>query len=177
MREVSFIEEKIRNQRKIAENLKGYTYKITNISAANCHREANMVPKNTRVLIIWQSLIFFDNQHYRQGSVWRQAVNEDATDLVNVKPVIHVQDLCGDARDCSRVKNEMCSDQESTPTSQILVRPESSQKNEQGKSSTSSLHLGNSDVSVTSIDAAFRQLATTLFEGFNLLKPEMLTFN
>ena len=52
-------------------------------------------------------------------SVWRQAVNEDATNLVKVKPVIYVQDLCDDARDCSRVKNEMCSDQESTPTSQI----------------------------------------------------------
>ena len=31
--------------------------------------------------------------------------------------------------------------------------------------------------SVTSIDAAFKQLATTLQEGFNLPKPEMLTFN
>ena len=71
----------------------------------------------------------------------------------------------------------MCSYQESTPTSQILVRPESSQKNEQGKSSTNSLHLRNSDVSVTSIDAAFKQLATTLQEGFNLPKPELMTFN
>ena len=73
-----------------------------------------------------------------EESVWRQAVNEDATDLVNVKPVIHLQYLCDISRDCSTVKNEMCSDQESTPTSQILVRPESSQKNEQGKSSTNS---------------------------------------
>ena len=112
-----------------------------------------------------------------EESVWRQAVNEDATDLVNVKPVIHVKYLCDIARDCSTVKNEMCSDQESTPTSQILARPESSQKNEQGKSSTNSLHLRNSDVSVTSIDAAFKQLATTLQEGFNLQKPELLTFN
>ena len=65
-------------------------------------------------------------------------MNEDATDLVNVKPVIHLQYLCDISRDCSTVKNEMCSDQESTPTSQILLRPESSQKNEQGKSSTNS---------------------------------------
>ena len=71
----------------------------------------------------------------------------------------------------------MCSDQEFTPTSQILVGPESSQKNEQGKSSTNTLHQGNSDVSVTSIDAAFKQLATKLQEGFNLPKPELLTFN
>ena len=33
----------IRNDRKIAEKLRGYTYKITNISAANCQRAANMV--------------------------------------------------------------------------------------------------------------------------------------
>ena len=30
---------------------------------------------------------------------------------------------------------------------------------------------------MTSIDAAFKQLATTLQEGFNLTKPELLTFN
>ena len=71
----------------------------------------------------------------------------------------------------------MSSDQESTPTLQILVGPESSQKNKQGKSSTNTLHLENSDVSVTSIDAAFKQLATALQEGFNLPKPELLTFN
>ena len=104
-------------------------------------------------------------------SVWWQALNEDTTDLVNVKPVIHVQDLC------NRVKNEICCNQESAPTIQILVRPASSQNNEQGKSSTNLLHLGNSYVSVTSIVAAFKQLATTLQEGFNLPKPEMLTFN
>ena len=45
-----------------------------------------------------------------EESVWRQAVTEDATDLVAVKPVIHVKDFCNDARDCSRVKNEICSD-------------------------------------------------------------------
>ena len=37
------IEEKIRKLKKIAEKIKGYTYKIMNISAANCHREANML--------------------------------------------------------------------------------------------------------------------------------------
>ena len=63
----------------------------------------------------------------------------------------------------------------STSTSQILVRPESSQKNEQGRSSTNSFQLGNSDVSMTSINAAFKQLATTLQKGFNLSKPELLT--
>ena len=39
------IKENIRYHRKITVKLWGYTYKITNISAADCHREANMVPK------------------------------------------------------------------------------------------------------------------------------------
>ena len=34
-----------------------------------------------------------------------------------------------------------------------------------------SYSLGSSDVNVTSIDAAFKQLATTLQEGFYLPKP------
>ena len=42
---ILIIKENIRNNRKSIEKLRGYTYKITNISAANCHREANMVPK------------------------------------------------------------------------------------------------------------------------------------
>ena len=39
------IKENIRYHRKITEKLRGHTYKITNISAADCHREANVVPK------------------------------------------------------------------------------------------------------------------------------------
>ena len=37
------IKENIRNHRKITEKLRGYTYKITNISAANCNRATNMI--------------------------------------------------------------------------------------------------------------------------------------
>ena len=32
-----------RTKRIIAEKIKGYTYKITNTAAANCHREANIM--------------------------------------------------------------------------------------------------------------------------------------
>ena len=46
-----------------------------------------------------------------------------------------------------------------------------------GKSSTNSLHPTTSDVYRTFIDAAFQQPATTMHEGFNLPKPELLTFN
>ena len=35
---------------KIKEKLREYTYKITNISAANCQRKANLVPNNARAL-------------------------------------------------------------------------------------------------------------------------------
>lgn len=40
-----------------------------------------------------------------------------------------------------------------------------------------SAQSGFSDVSVSSIDSAFQRLASTLHEGFNLPKPELLTFN
>ena len=33
----------IRTKRKIAKKIKGYTYKITNIAAANCPRVANIM--------------------------------------------------------------------------------------------------------------------------------------
>ena len=39
------INENIRNYRKIAEKLRGFTYKITYSPSANCPRVANMVPK------------------------------------------------------------------------------------------------------------------------------------
>ena len=39
-----------------------------------------------------------------EESVWWQALNEDASDLVNANSVIHVQEFCNNAHDCSRVK-------------------------------------------------------------------------
>ena len=93
------------------------------------------------------------------------------TDLVNVKPVIHVQDLCDDARDCSRVKNEMCSNQESTPTSHILVRPESSQKYEQGKSS---MYEGCSNMNASSLLTFFTYMLQQ--NGKRFYKGRYVTF-
>ena len=60
---------------------------------------------------------------------------------------------------------------------QTRVKSQSPKRNDQCKSSTNSLHPTTSDFSRTSFDAAFQQLATTLHEGFNLPKPELLTFN
>ena len=88
----------------------------------------------------------------------------------------HVTQGVSNARDRDRMENEGYKHPEYTPALQTAVRSKSPIRHDQGRS-TNSLHLGNSDVSVTSIDAAFQKLATTLQEGFNLPKPELLTFN
>ena len=115
-----------------------------------------------------------------EESVWQQAVNEDATELADpreahVNPII--QDACDNARDRLRAVSEMYIRPETAHTSQTPVRAESPKGNDQGESSRNTMHLGNSDVCVTSMDSAFQRLATTLQEGFNLPKPELLTFN
>ena len=75
------------------------------------------------------------------------------------------------ARDRDRKENEEYKHPEYTSALQTAVRSKSPIRHDQGKS-TNSLHLGNSDASVTSIDAAFQKLATTLQEGFNLPKKK-----
>ena len=136
-----------------------------------------------------------------EESVWQQAVDEDATELADPREA-HVntviQDACDNARDRLRAVNEMYIRPETAHTSQTPVKAESPKGNDQGESSRNSMHLGNSDVSVTNMDAAFQLgvweglrfvivalpglfsylfFATTLQEGFNLPKPELLTFN
>ena len=58
-------------------------------------------------------------------------------------------------------------------TTQTEVRSESSKRNDQDTLSTDSKQSKD----VTSIDAAFQLLASTLQKGFNLPKPELLTFH
>ena len=110
-----------------------------------------------------------------EESVWLQAVKEDATELADSRAG-HMTQGVSNARDHDRKKNEEYKPPKYTPTLQTAVRSKSPIRHDQGKS-TNSFHLGNSDVSVTSIDAAFQKLATALQEGFNLPKPELLTFN
>ena len=38
------INESIRNKRKLVEKIRGYSYKITYMSTANCRRLQNLVP-------------------------------------------------------------------------------------------------------------------------------------
>ena len=110
-----------------------------------------------------------------EESVWLQAVKEDATELADSRAGPVTQGV-SNARGRGRKEKDEYKHQEYTPALQTAVRSKSPIRHDQGKS-TNSMHLGNSDVNVTSIDAAFQKLATTLQEGFNLPKPELLTFN
>ena len=71
----------------------------------------------------------------------------------------------------SAVRETVCLPETSILTV-VKVRLDFSKKNEQSKDSKRSESSG-----VTSRDEAFQHLATTLQEGFNLPKPELLTFN
>lgn len=113
-------------------------------------------------------------------SVWQQTVNEDATEVADPTEAhvnLVIQEACDNARARGKAVSETYIRPETTHTSQTPVRAESPKGNVQGESSRNSMHLGNSDVSETSMDAAFQRLANTLKEGFNQPKPELLTFN
>ena len=110
--------------------------------------------------------------------VWQQATKED-TDTTNKSTIIHVplqsstQDTVNfDVGDKNSAVRETVCFPEGTILTEVKVRPDFSKKNEQTKDSKRS---ETSDV--TSRDEAFQHLATTLQEGFNLPKPELLTFN
>ena len=45
----------IRTKRKIAKKIKGYTYKITNIAAANCPRVANIMLNSNLCITVFSS--------------------------------------------------------------------------------------------------------------------------
>ena len=110
-----------------------------------------------------------------EESVWLPAMKEDATELADSRAGHVTQGVCN-VRIRNKTEIEECIHPESTPVLQTAVRSESPIRYDQGKS-TNSLHFGNSDVSLTSIDPAFQKLAATLQEGFNLPKPELLTLN
>ena len=112
-------------------------------------------------------------------SVWQQAVNED-TDTTTKSTVIPLQSSTWDTvnhdiRGWDRAIRETMYHPEATVITKAKVRPEVSQIDAQENLSTDSTRAETFDVS--SRDAAFQQLATTLQEGFNLPKPELLTFN
>ena len=101
-----------------------------------------------------------------EESVWQQAVNED-THTMTKSTIIPVP-LQSSTR-------ETVYRPEATVITEAKVRPELSQIDAQDNLSTDSTRTETFDVS--SRDAAFQQLATTLQEGFNLPKPELLTLN
>ena len=101
-----------------------------------------------------------------EESVWQQAVNED-TDATTKSTIILVP-LQSSTR-------ETLYHPEATVITEAKVKPEVSQIEVQANLSTDSTRADTFDVS--SRDAAFQQLVTTLQEDFNLSKPELLTFN
>ena len=106
-------------------------------------------------------------------------MKEDTAEATEPKDVYIpsiTSDIRRSARDSVRFKSGTVIHPVSIQT-QIRVRSQSPKRNDQGKSSTNSLHRTTSEASRTNIVAAFQQLATTLHEGFNLPKPELLTFN
>ena len=101
-----------------------------------------------------------------EESVWQQAVNED-TDATTKSTIILVP-LQSSIR-------ETVYHPEATVITEAKVKPEVSQIDVQANLSTDSTRADTFDVS--SRDAAFQQLVTTLQEDFNHSKPELLTFN
>ncbi|CAG2254433.1 unnamed protein product [Mytilus edulis] len=95
-----------------------------------------------------------------EESVWQEAVEEDTDNTSGISSVpasekcINMNSLSGQTAATDKPKMNI-------------------NNSTQGISAQS----GFSDVSVSSIDSAFQRLASTLHEGFNLPKPELLTFN
>ena len=113
-----------------------------------------------------------------EESVW-QLAKEDTAEPTEPKDVYIpsiTSDIRRSARDSVSFESGTVIHPVSTQT-HTRVRSQSPKRNDQGKSSTNSLHPTTSDVYRTFIDAAFQHPATTMHEGFNLQKPELLTFN
>ena len=113
-----------------------------------------------------------------EESVWQQATKED-TDTTNKSTIVHVplqsstRDTVNyDVGDKNSAVRETVYLPEATVLTEVKLKPDFSKTNEQSKDSKRS---ETSDV--TSRDEAFLHLVTTLQEGFNLPKPELLTFN
>ena len=75
------------------------------------------------------------------------------------------------------VENKLCSDQASMSTSQILVKIWVLADKLAGLVFYECIAPGNLDVSMTSIYAALKKLATTQQVGFNIPKPDLLPSN
>ena len=112
-------------------------------------------------------------------SVWQQAVIED-TNTTTKSTILPLQSSTRDTenhdiRDWDRAIRETVYRPQATLIPEAEVKPEVSKIDTQDNLSINSKRAETFYVS--SRDAAFQQLATTLQEGFNLPKPELLTFN
>ena len=58
------INENIRNKRKMFENLKGCTYNIIHMSAANNSRLQKLVPSERWVIVLYHNIAWYTNLIY-----------------------------------------------------------------------------------------------------------------
>ena len=111
-------------------------------------------------------------------SAWQQAVNEDTNTTKSM--IIPLQSSTRDTVNhdiCNwdRAIRETVYPPEATIITEAKVRPQASKIDAQNNLSIDSKRAETFDVS--SRNAAFQHLVTTLQEGFNLPKPELLIFN
>ena len=114
-----------------------------------------------------------------EESVWQQAVNEESDKTTESTVVPSLPTMLDTIHDGIRDHDGAVGGADYNPvamvTAKTQVRSESPKRNGQDNLSSDSKQSGTSNV--TNIDAAFQHLAATLQEGFNLPKPELLTFN
>ncbi|CAC5402358.1 unnamed protein product [Mytilus coruscus] len=111
-----------------------------------------------------------------EESVWQEAVEEDTNNNSGIMNIRNISQTVSQTLQSSIHESE----KECINMNSISGQTEATDKptmNINNSTQGISAQSGFSDVSVSSIDSAFQRLASTLHEGFNLPKPELLTFN
>ncbi|VDI76656.1 thioredoxin domain-containing protein 10 [Mytilus galloprovincialis] len=111
-----------------------------------------------------------------EESVWQEAVEEDTDNTSGIVNIRNISQTVSQTLQSSVPASEKeCINMNSL--SGQTAATDKPKMNINNSTQGISAQSGFSDVSVSSIDSAFQRLASTLHEGFNLPKPELLTFN
>ncbi|CAG2190452.1 unnamed protein product [Mytilus edulis] len=111
-----------------------------------------------------------------EESVWQEAVEEDTDNNSGIINIRNISQTVSQTLQSSIHESE----KECINMNSISGQTAATDKptmNINNSTQGISAQSGFSDVSVSSIDSAFQRLASTLHEGFNLPKPDLLTFN
>ncbi|CAG2256055.1 unnamed protein product [Mytilus edulis] len=111
-----------------------------------------------------------------EESVWQEAVEEDTDNNSGIMNIRNISQTVSQTLQSSVPESE----KECINTNSLSGQTAATDKPKMNINNSTqgiSAQSGFSDVSVSSIDSAFQRLASTLHEGFNLPKPELLTFN